>query len=346
MQGIELLAPYKIIIIPILLFLFSPLIFSQSYPDSTVNNLLSSGIWEITNQDYDSASNYFRQLDSKYPNLPLGKIYLAAADIAKSYDLGERFNSDFINANLIAAKKLSKELVEKDGNNIWYNYFLALSDGYSAYFSAINKSWLAAFSEGLSARSDFEKCLKLDPKFYDAYIAIGAYKYWKSRKTEFLEWLPFVKDEEQSGINFLQIAIAHASYNTNVAISSLIWIYIDRKEYNDAAKLAQEALKQFPENRFFLWGLARAYENIDKDTSIKIYLRVLNSYMMIPNQNHYQEIILKHIIAQLYQKTGDSQKALAFCNNILSIKDLSSRVSKELSSRLERVRKLRDELVH
>ncbi len=346
MQGTGLLVRYKLSFLFLFVALSSPFIFSQSYPDSLVNNFLRKGISEIINQNYEAATNTFRQLNLKFPNLPLGKIYLAAVDIAKSYDLGDEFNSNFINSNLNSAREQSKELVEKEGNNIWYNYFLALSDGYSAYFSAINKSWLTAFSEGLNARDDFEKCLKLDPKFYDAYIAIGAYKYWKSRKSEFLEWLPFVKNEEQSGIDLLKIAINNSSYNKHLAINSLIWIYIDQDEYKNAANLAQEALKEFPDNRLFMWGLARAYENIDKMVSINTYTKVLDSYMQVPNQNHYKEIILKHIIAKLYQKLGDKQKALAFCNDILSIKDISASVKEKLSNRLRQVKELKDELAH
>ncbi|MHB8579716.1 MAG: tetratricopeptide repeat protein [Ignavibacteriaceae bacterium] len=337
---------YKLSFVFLIVALSSPFIFSQSYPDSSVNNFLRKGIKEIINQNYEAATNDFNQLNSNFPNLPLGKIYLAAVEIAKSYDLGEEFNSNFINSNLKAAREQSKELLEKEGNNIWDNYFLALSDGYTAYFSALNKSWITAFSEGLKARSDFEKCLKLDPKFYDAYIAIGAYKYWKSRKTEFLDWLPFIKDEEQSGIELLKNAISHSSYNDHLAINSLIWIYIDRGEYNKAANLAQEALKEYPDNRLFLWGLARAYEDIDKVVSIKTYTKVLNSYMQVPDQNHYKEIILKNIIAKLYQKLGDKQNALLYCNEILSIKDISANVKEKLSARLEKVKELKDELAN
>ncbi|MHB1686178.1 MAG: tetratricopeptide repeat protein [Ignavibacteriaceae bacterium] len=324
----------------------SNFVFPQTYPDSAVNDYLRTGIREIINQNYEAASNNFKQLDNKFSNLPLGKIYLATVEIAKSYDLGEDFKSNYIIDNLRAAKEQSEKLLEKDKDNIWYNYFLSLSEGYSAYFSALNKSWFTAFSEGLSARSDFEKCVKIDSNFYDAYIAIGAYKYWKSRKTEFLKWLPFMNDEEQSGINLLKTAINHPSYNTYLAINSLTWIYIDQHSYNQAAKLSQEALKKFPDNRLFKWGLARAYEDIDKNISIKIYKEILDSYTNISNQNRYKEIVLKHIIAQLYQKIGDKQKALMLCDDILSINNLSDNVKEKLVARLKRVRELRDELAH
>lgn len=333
----------KIIVLFIVLF-FPKLIFSQSYPDTAVNSLMRSGIKEIANQNYTEASNDFLKLNKKYPGIPLGKIYIAATEIAKAYDLGEESNSDFINNNLNKAEEQSKKLLETDETNVWYNYFVALCNGFKAYFDAINKNWFAAFSEGLSAKSDFEKCLKIDSNFYDAYIAIGAYDYWKSRKTEFLNWLPFMSDKEQVGINLINIAIKHSSYNNYSAISSLIWIYVDQRDYIKAKKTAEEGLKLFPDNRAFKWGLARAYENIDKTIAIKYYQEVLQSYLKVPNQNHYNEIILKHIIAQIYQRIGDKSKALLLCNDILSIKNLSEKVKENLSDRLKRVEAMKEEL--
>lgn len=320
------------------------IIFAQSYPDTTVDRLLRSGIKEIANQNYSEASNVFTKLDKRFPDIPLGKIYLAATQIAKAYDLGEEMNSDFINDYLKKAGDQSKKLLDSNAKNIWYNYFVALCNGYKAYADAINKNWLAAFTTGLTAKSDFENCLKIDSNFYDAYIAIGAYDYWKSRKTEFLKWLPFVGNDEQEGINLLNAAIKHSSYNNYAAISSLVWIYIDQHEYNKAVKIAEDGLKDFPDNRAFKWGLARAYEDIDKKTAIKYYEEVLQSYLSVPDQNHYNEIILKHIIAQIYERMGDKNEALLLCNDILAIKNLSERVKENLSSRLSRIEAMKENL--
>jgi hypothetical protein len=163
-----------------------------------------------------------------YLNLPFGKIYLAVVSIAESYDYAEEFDSDFIYNNLEEAKKQSLDLLDEDEDNVWYNYFYALSEGYIAYFNAINESWLSAVSTGLNSISAFEKCLESDPAFYESYIAIGTFEYWKSRKSEPLSWLPFIDDNKSYGIERLITAIDSSSYNTYLAINSLIWIYIDQ----------------------------------------------------------------------------------------------------------------------
>ena len=206
---IELLEHYKILFILIFTFLLSKESFSQKYPDPYVDSLITSGINSIINQDYTKAKNTFQELEEKRPQLPLGKIYLAAVDITKAFDYSEKFDSNLIYKNLLAAKDQSEQLLEKNNRNVWDQYFLALSEGFYSYFQALNKNWLSALSNGLSSVSDFEKCLDIDNNFYEAYTAIGTYKYWKSKKTEFLNWLPFMPNDEQTGINYLKISIKH-----------------------------------------------------------------------------------------------------------------------------------------
>jgi tetratricopeptide (TPR) repeat protein len=283
-------------------------------------------------------------LNKEFPNLPLGKIYLAANRIAEAYDYAEDFDGKFILKRLEEAKEQSEKLIDSDNENIWYQYFLALTEGYTAYFHAINESWFSALSTGVDAISEFDKILASDKKFYEAYIAIGTFEYWKSRKMEFIDWLPFNIDSRKIGIERLKVAIDSSSYNSYLAINSLIWIYIDQNRFDDAIKISEKALKEFPDSRTFKWGLARAYEEIDPSKAIALYIEILNSYPVLENGNYKNVITLKHIIAQQYVKLGDKQNALKYCNEILSIKNIPEKTADELAERLERVKSLKNEL--
>ena len=324
------------------LFFFQNPVFSQVYPDSDIDFTLRSGINYIILQNYSEAERIFIKLDKSFPHLPLGKIYLAAVEIAKSYDYGESYNELFIDSLLILAKDQSRRLEDKDNNNIWYKYFLSLSEGYLAYFRALNGNWLNSLSEGINALSDFEDLTALDRNFYDAFIAIGTFKYWKSRKTEFFSWVPGYDDEKEEGIALLEEAVNHASYNTYLAINSLIWIYIDQKKYIKALNLANDVLKKYPGSRFFMWDLARAYEETDPEKAIGEYTGILNSFT--GKTNHYNEIVLKHLIAQQYVRIGKKAEAIKICEEILSITNLKEEVRARLENRLKRVEELKMEL--
>jgi tetratricopeptide (TPR) repeat protein len=318
---------------------------AQVYPDARVDSLLRSGINRIVNQEYSSAENAFRTLGEEYPELPLGKIYLAAYKIAEAFDYAEDFDEKLILENLEAAKVQSEGLIKSDETNIWYRYFYALAEGYISYFNAINENWFSAISSGINSISEFEKILNVDKNFYEAYIAIGTFEYWKSRKMEFMNWLPFANDTKNIGIERLRTAIDSSSYNSHLAINSLIWIYVDQKKYEEAIVIGEKALADFPESRTFRWGTARACEEINPLKAIELYLEILDSYPDFKKENYINEITLKHLIAQQFAKLGNKGEALKYCNEILATKNIPQKASKELSGRLERVRLLRNELL-
>jgi tetratricopeptide (TPR) repeat protein len=317
---------------------------AQTYPDAKVDSLLKSGIKNIVNQNYASAERIFTVLDKEYSHLPLGKIYLAANRIAEAYDYAQDFDENYILSNLETAKQQSENLIDSDNNNIWYRYFYSLAEGYISYYEALEGSWFSALSKGINSISGFENILKEDKNFYEAYIAIGTFEYWKSRKMEFMSWLPFTDDTKNFGIDLLTIAIDSSSYNAHLAVNSLIWIYIDQKKYDEAISLAAKALKEFPESRNFKWGLARAYEEKNPVRAIELYLEILDSYPQSLKNNYKNEITLKHLIAQQYAKLGNKKQALKYCNEILSIKNIPEKTRDEISGRLDRVKSLKNEL--
>lgn len=333
----------KFLLIVTFLFLSDAAV-SQVFPDAEVDSLLRKGINYIVAHQYDEAKTTFTYLDNKFSELPLGKIYLAATKIAYAYDFESPFDEKYIEDNLLEAQRLSENILSRNQNDKWNVYYFALTRGYSAYYQAVKGGWFNALRTGLSSVSAFEKCLELDPEFYEAWIAIGSYEYWKSRKTEFLSWLPFINDNQSFGIEKLKLAIGLTEYNSHTAIHSLLWIYIDQENYPAAAELAEYAVEKHPESRVFRWGLARAYEDIDTKKSINIYYEVLDSYRKSGVKSMVNEITLKHIIAQQYLKLGEKEKAKILCLEILGYQDLTGFEKEKLEDRLKRVRTLLKEL--
>lgn len=344
MQETGHLALYKIYLF-VVIFGITNHLFAQKFPDPKVDSLINLGISNIIDQKYNNAIATFNNLEFEYPELPLAKIYLAACKIAQAYDLAMEYDSDYIESKLEEARIIAEDLIDDDNQNIWNEYYLALAEGYQSYFDAINDNWLSAISTGMNSISAFGECLNIDSTFYEAYIGIGTYEYWMSRKTEFLNGFPFYEDETQIGIDKLQEAINKSSYNSYLAINSLVWIYIDQEKYNEAITVAQKAVEEFPESRYFKWGLARAYEDVDPETSIKIYEKLLESYAAEDSTNHINEIILKHLIAQQHFKIGDLTKSLKLCNDVLSITELTDFELSKLENRIERVKEFRQKLV-
>jgi len=337
MPGTEHLARYKLFF---LIFFLLPTAFAQSYPDKQVDFLLKKGIANIMEQSYDEAEKTFLTLDESFPNLPFGKLYLAAVLITKANDLAIPFENEKIEKYLDEAESI----VDKSNNkkSLWTNYYLGMINGYRAYFASVQGKWFSTFTNGINAVNYFENCLKIDSSFSEALIAIGTYKYWKSVKAA---WLPFFADEKIEGFKLLSKGIEKENYSYASGVVSLLWIYINQKKSPSAISLAEEVLKKYPNNRNFKWALARAYEDVNLSKAIEIHYELLASYASTKQANRINEVVLKHRIAQDYERQGENKKALLLCNEILSIKRFTSYEQQQLEERLDKVLALRNKVM-
>jgi len=327
-----------------LIFFLPLVIFPQRFPHKEIDSLLTRGITEIVKQQYDSAYEIFEEIDSLHPELPLGKTYLAAVLIAKSTDYAEKYNVNKINELLDSAKVKSERLLDKMETGLWNNYFIALTLGYRAYFKILIGNYLDAFVDGYKSVQYFERCMQIKPEFSEAYLALGTYKYWKSAKASSLNWLPFFNDDRKEGIMLLEHAVRNASYNKYLALNSLIWIYINEKNYLKAKEIAEQALNDFPGSRFFMWGLARAYEDIDKSKAIDTYSEIRNSLAAEGRLNNINNVELLHKMAMLYHKQNNLNKALKLLTAIDDIK-LNGDEHERLEERLSRIKVLKKEIL-
>ncbi len=342
MPEIELLVRFRYLILSVL---FSANLSAQTHPIKAVDSLLTSGINKIILQNYSGAKNTFVKLDYLYPDNPLGEIYLAGTEIAMSVDYEKDFNNFYIDSLLSLAEEKTEKLLDRDENNIWFNYYNALIFGYKAYYKALQNNIISALSNGIESLQSFKKCLETNPNFYEAYIAAGTYNYWKSAQAKSFLWLPFISDKREKGIKLLEKAVEHLTYNYYLAAYSLIWIYIDYEQSEKAIALSLKMLNKYPHSRFFKWALARAYEDTDLTKAITIYKELLNSIETLKVRNGYNDIVLRHKIAMLYYKKNEKNKALKLCNEILDFKINSVKIKKRLENRIERVRKLQKELL-
>ncbi|MCO6472687.1 MAG: tetratricopeptide repeat protein [Melioribacteraceae bacterium] len=324
----------------IILIIISTRLPAQTYPDYMVNYLLKAGIDNILSQNYDQALEKFIRLENDFPAIPLGKIFQSAVLITKAVDYNNFEDDRKIRQLLDKAEEQADSLLDISDSNVWNHYYKALAVGYQAYFSALKSDYFDAFSTALTSLEHFEICLEIDSLFYESYTALGSYFYWKSAKTEFLNWLPFFEDDTENGINYLKEAVENSVYHKHLAANSLIWIYIDRGKYDKAVSLAEMFLKKYPNSRFFLEGAARAYEEIEKEKAIEYYQQMLKSLPANIPSIVINRVILLHKIAMQYEKLDDKQKVLALCDEILSIKIDDEYISK-LEGRLDRVEQLK-----
>jgi tetratricopeptide (TPR) repeat protein len=317
---------------------------AQVYPDKNIDKNLTLALDYAAVQNYNSAELILRKIDRENKNLPIGKIFLAGMNIAKSLDYAEDFDKKKIYSELDKAEKISDSLINSDLKNPWYKYFAGLTNAYKAYFHAEEGNYLSALIKGFSAISYFKDCLELDSTFYEAKVALGIYTYWKSHKIKDLDFLPFVTDNRKNAIDIIEDALRKTTYNKSLSIHSLFWIYANEKEYKKAATLAELALKVYPNSRIFLSDYAHALKQIDKPKSIIVYKKLLAIYQALKPNNRVNEIITKHKLAIVYSEMNNKTEAKRICKEILRDKNIPTASKIKLHDRLERVLQLKNEL--
>jgi tetratricopeptide (TPR) repeat protein len=273
--------------------------------DQPLDSLVISGIDLILKQEYQRADSLFRCTAMNYPQHPAGYLYQAAVRQAYAIDFTVQVDRSEFDSLLAAGRKNAGNLQWP-----WREYFLATADGYEAYERAERGDWFGGARIGYGSAGEFENIVERDSSFYDAYVGIGTYYYWRSRKTEFLRWLPFVRDDRVLGISMIEQAAERSTYNRFAAISALVSVLIDAERYAEVLEWSERGLASYPANRIYLWGKATALDR-QKRTSeaVSAYQNLLASILISSAHHPYDEIVCRLNLAQCQLVLHDTLEA-------------------------------------
>jgi len=305
----------KIISFSLLVFVFGSMnSFAQGKLEPSLDSIVVQGIDFILKQEYTRADSLFCDVINRYPNHPAGFLYRAAVMQAYTIDFDvpierEKFDS-LLECGRNAASRLSSS---------WHEYFLGTADGYEAYERIESGDWFGGVRKGMASVSEYEEIVEKDSSFYDAYVGIGTYYYWSSRKTAFIRWLPFVKDNRDLGIRMLRVGAERSEYNRFTAMSALVSIYLDAENYQQAEKWSRLGLNSYPENRVFLWGLATALDRKKNySNAVPAYANLLKNILHAQAPHPYNEIVCRLNLVKSMLAAGDTTTYKDHLDKILS----------------------------
>ena len=306
--------------------------------ESSLHSLVVDGIDFILKQKYDRADSLFRDVTNRYPDHPAGYLYRAAVMQAYNIDFDVSIDQVKFDSLLMMGKSTAEKI-----SLPWSEYFLGTADGYDAYERVERGDWFGGVRKGMSSASKFEEIIEKDSSFYDAYVGIGTYYYWRSRKTEFIRWLPFVKDDRELGIRMLIIGAERSEYNRFAAISALVSIYFDSENYKQAEAWSKRGLNSYPENRIFLWGFATALDRQNRAVeAVSAYSNLLENIARAHSPHPYNEIVCRLNLAKSKVALNDTATVFNHLNKILSYETCSfpAKLQSRAKAKFEEARKL------
>ena len=299
----------------IVLFLCPAPLPAQRLLHPALHREVEKGLDLILRQEYRLADSVFAELSRQFPDHPAGYLYQAAVAQTQSLDFGTSLRRDRFDSLLDRGRSACANLRDR----AWVQFFLATADGYDAVARVDRGDWFGGIRKGLAAASEFRKLIEMDSGFVDAYAGVGTYLYWRSRKTEFLHWLPFISDDRPEGIELLERCALTGNYNRFAAVSSLISLFQDAGEYRRSEEWSRVGLKSYPGNRIFLWGLATALHRQERyPEAAAAYDTLLQSILLSRSPNPYNEIVCRLNLVRCALAVGRKSNVKPHLNAILS----------------------------
>jgi hypothetical protein len=296
------------------------------------------------NNDFQAASNCYQDLIGIYPNHPIGYFYKGANIQAQMLDAEDYSLSGIFYFLMDKAIKLSDSLLQQGNIDPWILFYEGNAYLYKSFMKSKEGHWFSAYRHAKKGVHYLERSVKIDSLFFDAYLGIGSYKYWKSAKSSFLRWTPFIKDEREEGIELILATLNNGIFTQLVARDQLCWILIDKGDLEKAFNFSLENYRQYPKSRFIKWTLASAaFYFAEYEISLNAYLELYQEICQLPQHNHYNELDCLVSIAEIYAIKNDWNNAYLYSNMALQIK-LDTDVRKRAESKLKKAMKIRTQV--
>ncbi len=271
-----------------------------SYTD-LLDDAVRRGIRATILQDYKVAAAIFDSIKIVRPEDPRPYFYHAAALQSRMLDL-EDYTDEGKFLRLIdeTVRQAEKQISQSPESAAGY-FFKGAALSCRGFYFAQRQDYLRGIQNARLGVKYLERAVQTDSTYYDAYLAIGFYKYWRSRLTQFIDWLPFVPDQTDESLRLINMTVRYGRYGQDVAKNGLIWLEINRGHFDQAIVLCSEMLEKYPDSRYFRWPLAESYSHAGLfEQAIREYQLLEQSYQLEPDSNHYNEVVCGVKIARAY----------------------------------------------
>jgi tetratricopeptide (TPR) repeat protein len=146
---------------------------------------------------------------------------------------------------------------------------MCISQGVTTdYMALVEKHQILSLAPAKKSNNYAQRLLKLDPKFYDAYLAAGFSEYMVGSLPFFIRWFVHfdnVSGDKKTGISNLELVASDGHYLKPFAKILLGIVALREKRPRDAQKLLQELARNYPQNPLFRKELDKLNERIGAD---------------------------------------------------------------------------------
>lgn len=304
-----------------------------------------AGIELTLNDRFRSADSAFARISAEFVTSPIGPLFAAGNAQAEMLDSESLLRQEDFERYLNEAESRVRRASANALSRAESEFMLGVAAGYRAVYESKWGGWLAAIKQGLRAKKHFQKALELDSALCDARLGLGTYYYWKSAKTDWINWLPIVSDERQRGLEFLRRAIYCGVYARETARAALANALVNEREYDAAIAHADTLAMLFPNAKGPIWLKAKAHYALYEWDSAVWQFNLLESRIRAGGTGNYYNLIeCAYYRAQCHWGAGRYHEAQSECGKALTY-PADKETRNRQKDRLNELRKLQRTLV-
>jgi tetratricopeptide (TPR) repeat protein len=274
---------------------------------------------QILEGRYDSAEAVADSFMAEQPCEPSGPLMKAAVIHYRNIDYEDTTRSADYFALLEHAERLAAQKTEENRDDIWARYFLASAWILKGAWTAANGGFLSGILTARTGVRGMEDVLADDNSCHDAYLSVGAYRFWKSEATKSLHWLPLIGDDRERGIEEVKHALDRGIMSTPLTSTVLIEMLIAYDPVR-AASLADELASKHPACRLFRWQLGEAYKRSgDYDGAVRVYSRLAEEMAEDPMDDGSGPLRCWWKLAVIAEAAGKRDDCRRYCEDVLAL---------------------------
>ena len=245
---------------------------------------IDGALERMYNQDYVAAHAILDRYSATRPQDPLPYAFQASAYLFYELDRLGILESEFLTDDKQIAekkKKLDPDPVNRekflravheveirsdaalkiDPNDTQALFAMCIAQGVTTdYMAFVEKKQFSSLSPAKRSNGYAQQLLKLDPKFYDAYLTAGISEYMIGSLPFFIKWFIHfdnVDGSKATGVDRLRLVAREGHYFKPFSKIMLSIIGLRDKRPQEAQQWLTELARDYPENRLFRKELAK-----------------------------------------------------------------------------------------
>ncbi|MCF7810993.1 hypothetical protein K9N50_08385 [bacterium] len=290
----------------------------------------------ISREQYETALAIADSLILEKPDAPQGWFVKASLHSIRSADFEDELDDEALFSSSDSVRAICERLIDSGDDSPSLRFYYGSVRGYLSFHAYRRGSYLDALKYGAESAKLNNEALKIDSTYWDAYIGLGSYYFYRSDKAGLLCSIGLVEDKREQGIEMLKICAKKGTFSSIAAKSQLVKLYNSLGRYDEAISTAKELLKLYPQRRPFLRSMGEALLLSEHwSDALVTYQTLLESVRNNERNNGYLEIGCLNALAKAHYELGDWSEVVSLADEACELnvsEDVLSRKSEDINN--------------